>query len=174
VAGALVQPGGSRQIQGTQVLPARTGTQPNTGGWCAWCEELETTEACGAVVTPACIAELCMSISGCLLVVEEYSGRVRLVWSVSLCHSACREAATPSYCLHVPLRCIMQEGAGNALCHLLQASRGAQAASLEARLLDEMLLRAPDAHWARSRLASLQLQTGQYEQAVTSFQGAIR
>ncbi|WIA10335.1 hypothetical protein OEZ85_010527 [Tetradesmus obliquus] len=66
------------------------------------------------------------------------------------------------------------EGAGNALCDLLQASRGAQAASLEAKLLEEMLLRAPDAQWARSRLARLQLQTGQYEQAVASFQSAIR
>ncbi|KAF6252995.1 hypothetical protein COO60DRAFT_1704042 [Scenedesmus sp. NREL 46B-D3] len=66
------------------------------------------------------------------------------------------------------------EGAGNELCDLLQVSRGAQAASLEAKLLEEMLLRAPDAHWARGRLARLQLQTGQYEQAVASFQGAIR
>ncbi|WIA30388.1 hypothetical protein OEZ86_000474 [Tetradesmus obliquus] len=66
------------------------------------------------------------------------------------------------------------EGAGNALCDLLQASRGAQAASLEAKLLEEMLLRAPDAQWAHSRLARLQLQTGQYEQAVASFQSAIR
>jgi hypothetical protein len=82
--------------------------------------------------------------------------------------------ATLSNGLHVLLRCVLQEGAGNALCDLLQASRGAQAASLEAKLLEEMLLRAPDAQWARSRLARLQLQTGQYEQAVTSFQGAIR
>jgi hypothetical protein len=84
------------------------------------------------------------------------------------------QTAPPSNHLHALLRCVPQEGAGNGLCDLLQASRGAQAALLEAKLLEEMLLRAPDAQWARSRLARLQLQTGQYEQAVTSFQGAIR
>jgi cobalamin biosynthesis protein CbiD len=46
--------------------------------------------------------------------------------------------------------------------------------ALEQQLLEEMLVRAPDALWARARLAGLQLQLRQYAAAVGSFQDAIR
>lgn len=83
---------------------------------------------------------------------------------------------------------LFQEGAGNALCDLLEARSSPAAAvaaedeagaagaatALEQQLLQEMLLRAPDAQWARSRLARLQLVAGQYEAAVAAYQAAIR
>lgn len=91
----------------------------------------------------------------------------------------------------------LQAGAGNALCDLLSARAAAAAAAaavadpsssaataaaaaaenqlaLEGQLLEELLVRAPDAHWARARLAGLQLQLRQYESAVSSYQAAIR
>jgi hypothetical protein len=91
-----------------------------------------------------------------------------------------------------------QAGAGNALCDLLSARAAAAAAAaasaadrsssaataaaaaaesqlaLEGQLLEELLVRAPDAHWATVRLAGLQLQLRQYEAAVSSYQAAIR
>lgn len=92
----------------------------------------------------------------------------------------------------------LQAGAGNALCDLLSARAAAAAAAaasaadssssaataaaaaaenqlaLEGQLLEELLVRAPDAHWATARLAGLQLQLRQYEAAVSSYQAAIR
>lgn len=93
---------------------------------------------------------------------------------------------------------VLQAGAGNALCDLLSARAAAAAAAaasaadssssaataaaaaaenqlaLEGQLLEELLVRAPDAHWATARLAGLQLQLRQYDAAVSSYQAAIR
>ncbi|KAF8069413.1 SKI3 [Scenedesmus sp. PABB004] len=66
------------------------------------------------------------------------------------------------------------EGAGNALCDLLHARGGGGAPALEGGLLAEMLARAPDAAWARVRLARLELERGRYEPAVAAHQAAIR
>lgn len=91
----------------------------------------------------------------------------------------------------------VQAGAGNALCDLLSERAAAAAAAvsaadpsssaataaaaaaesqlaLEGQLLEELLVRAPDAYWARARLAGLQLQLRQHEAAVNSYQAAIR
>jgi hypothetical protein len=116
----------------------------------------------------------------------------------SMCHACMRAHTNPSCCRHcyhfLPAP---QAGAGNALCDLLSARAAAAAAAaaaadpsssaaasaaaaadsqlaLEGQLLEELLVRAPDAHWARARLAGLQLQLRQYEPAVSSYQAAIR
>ena len=77
--------------------------------------------------------------------------------------------------------CSLQEGAGTALCKQLQVvpvestdSSTSSGAQLVMELLQEILIRAPDAQWARARLAKLQLQLGQYDEAVISHQAAIR
>lgn len=98
---------------------------------------------------------------------------------------------------HPLLQPQQQAGAGNALCNLLSSRAAAAAAAaaaadpsssaalaaaaaadsqlaLEGQLLEELLVRAPDAHWARARLAGLQLQLREYDAAVGSYQAAIR
>lgn len=106
---------------------------------------------------------------------------------------ACLTPSSSSSCT-----ALLQAGAGNALCDLLSARAAAAAAAaasaadssssaataaaaaaenqlaLEGQLLEELLVRAPDAHWATARLAGLQLQLRQYEAAVSSYQAAIR
>lgn len=81
---------------------------------------------------------------------------------------------------HLWLTCYLQEGAGSALCDQLHTTSSGDTAAgvdgkqLELQLLQEILLRAPDAHWARVRLGRLQLELGRYQEAVTAYQAAIR
>lgn len=64
-----------------------------------------------------------------------------------------------------------QASAGDGLCRLLAAT---SSSALETRLCEEILDRAPDAHWAKARLAYIQLAQQKYTEAVASFQAAIR
>jgi tetratricopeptide (TPR) repeat protein len=112
--------------------------------------------------------------------------------SIATLHLYTYRTSKPAAAFH-----LQQAGAGNALCDLLSARAAAAAAAaaaadpsssaaasaaaaadsqlaLEGQLLEELLVRAPDAQWARARLAGLQLQLRQYEPAVSSYQAAIR